>query len=124
MGEGADRFAHPLPGLAAHRHRGGVMLATVGWVATAVFSASYFFRAPRTLRRLQAAAACLWILYGVAIHAWPVVIANVIVAAAAGLPSAAPTTPTPPLPTRFSSPPPISEAPSPPRAVADRKSVA
>jgi hypothetical protein len=64
------------------------MLAGIGWVATVVFSASYFFRAPATLRRLQAAAACLWIVYGFAIHAWPVVIANLIVASAAALTSA------------------------------------
>src|SRR5580765_5652897 len=103
MGESADRFAHHLPRLAARQRRGGVMLSTIGWVATAVFSASYFFRAPGTLRRLQAAAACLWILYGVAIHAWPVVIANVIVAAAAALTSAAPAPATPPLSASFSS---------------------
>ena len=66
------------------------MLASIGWVATAVFSASYFFRAAATLRRLQAAAACLWIVYGVAIHAWPVVIANLIVAVAAAVTSGEP----------------------------------
>ena len=60
-----------------------MMLSAIGWVATAVFSASYFFKAPAMLRRLQAGAACLWIVYGVAIHAWPVVIANLIVAGAA-----------------------------------------
>jgi hypothetical protein len=65
------------------------MLDSIGWVATAIFSASYFFRGAATLRRLQAAAACLWIAYGVAIHAWPVVIANVIVAIAAAVTSSA-----------------------------------
>ena len=59
------------------------MLEAIGWVATAGFSASYFFRQPSALRRIQAGAACLWIAYGVAIHARPVVIANVIVAVAA-----------------------------------------
>ena len=59
------------------------MLEAIGWVATAVFSASYFFRQPTALRRIQAAAACLWIAYGLAIHAMPVVIANAIVAVAA-----------------------------------------
>jgi hypothetical protein len=59
------------------------MLSAIGWLATAVFSASYFFRAPGMLRRLQAAAAGLWIVYGVAISAWPVVVANLIVAVAA-----------------------------------------
>ncbi len=60
-----------------------MMLESIGWIATAVFSASYFFRQASALRRIQAAAACLWIVYGAAIHAMPVVIANVIVAAAA-----------------------------------------
>jgi hypothetical protein len=59
------------------------MLDTIGWIATAVFSTSYFFRQPAVLRRIQAAAACLWIVYGVALHAFPVIAANVIVAAAA-----------------------------------------
>jgi hypothetical protein len=59
------------------------MLEALGWTATAVFSASYFFRRQSALRRIQAAAACLWIAYGVAIQARPVVIANVIVAVAA-----------------------------------------
>lgn len=59
------------------------MLEAVGWVATAVFSSSYFFRQPATLRRVQAGAACLWVIYGVAIGAMPVVAANLIVAAAA-----------------------------------------
>ena len=31
------------------------------------------------LRRIQAAAACLWVLYGIAIHSAPVIVANVIV---------------------------------------------
>jgi hypothetical protein len=56
---------------------------TLGWVATAVFCASYFFRRQATLRKVQAAGACLWILYGVAIGAVPVIVANVIVAGAA-----------------------------------------
>ena len=59
------------------------MLDGIGWVATAIFSTSYFFRQPAALRRIQAAAACLWIVYGLCIHAFPVVIANLIVAAAA-----------------------------------------
>ncbi len=59
------------------------MLEAIGWVATAVFSSSYFFRQASTLRRIQAAAAGLWIIYGLAIHAFPVVVANLIVTAAA-----------------------------------------
>jgi hypothetical protein len=64
------------------------MLDTIGWIATAVFSTSYFFRQPAALRRIQAAAACLWIIYGIALHAFPVIAANVIVAAAALVSSA------------------------------------
>jgi hypothetical protein len=58
-------------------------LETLGWAATAVFTTSYFFRRPAMLRWVQAGAACLWILYGLAIGASPVVVANVIVALAA-----------------------------------------
>ncbi len=59
------------------------MLDAIGWVATAIFSASYFFRQARALRLIQAGAACVWIMYGVAIGAMPVVVANAIVAVAA-----------------------------------------
>lgn len=59
------------------------MLEALGWVATAVFSTSYFFRRQAALRLIQAGAACLWIVYGLAIGARPVVAANLIVAAAA-----------------------------------------
>jgi hypothetical protein len=55
----------------------------IGWIATAVFAASYFFRQPSTLRKIQAGAACLWIAYGLLLGALPVVAANVIVAIAA-----------------------------------------
>jgi hypothetical protein len=60
-----------------------VWLNVIGWTATAVFSSSYFFREAATLRRIQAAAASLWVLYGVAIHSAPVVVANLIVGIAA-----------------------------------------
>jgi Bacterial inner membrane protein len=59
------------------------VLNSIGWVATAVFASSYFFRQPATLRRIQAGAALLWVAYGFLIGAMPVVVANVIVAAAA-----------------------------------------
>jgi len=59
-------------------------LNSIGWTATAVFSSSYFFKEAATLRRIQAAAASLWVLYGVAIHSAPVVVANLIVGIAAG----------------------------------------
>jgi hypothetical protein len=52
----------------------------VGWLATAVFVGSYRFRDQRTLRWIQAAAAVLWVVYGVARQAMPVVIANLLVA--------------------------------------------
>jgi hypothetical protein len=60
-----------------------VWLNVLGWTATAVFSTSYFFKEASTLRRIQAAAATLWILYGLAIHSAPVVVANLIVGVAA-----------------------------------------
>ena len=58
-------------------------ISMIGWVATAAFALSYFFRRPATLRKIQAFAACLWIMYGVAIGALPVIVANVIVAGSA-----------------------------------------
>jgi len=60
-----------------------VWLNVIDWTATAVFSSSYFFKEAATLRRIQAAAASLWVLYGVAIHSAPVVVANLIVGIAA-----------------------------------------
>ena len=55
----------------------------LGWIATAAFAASYFFRRPEALRKVQAGAAVLWVIYGLVIHAMPVVVANVVVAAMA-----------------------------------------
>ncbi len=52
----------------------------LGWLATAVFAASYFSKRPNVLRGVQALAAALWIGYGVMIHAAPVIAANTIVA--------------------------------------------
>ena len=52
----------------------------VGWLATALFAVSYHFRDQRTLRWVQALAAVLWVVYGLARHAMPVVIANLLVA--------------------------------------------
>jgi Bacterial inner membrane protein len=51
----------------------------LGWVATAVFAASYFFTAQRSLRLVQALGAALWISYGIVIGAAPVVAANLVV---------------------------------------------
>lgn len=56
------------------------MLSWIGWVATALFAASYFCKEPARLRLVQALAALLWIVYGVAIAAPPVIVANVVVA--------------------------------------------
>jgi hypothetical protein len=60
-----------------------VTLEALGWLATAVFSASYLFRSGTALRRVQAVAALLWIAYGIAIASKPVVAANAIVASVA-----------------------------------------
>jgi hypothetical protein len=56
------------------------MTAAIGWLATALFAASYLFKRPAALRKVQALAAALWVVYGAVIHAMPVVVANVAVA--------------------------------------------
>jgi len=55
----------------------------VGWTATGVFVASYFFARPGVLRGVQMMGALLWIGYGVLIGASPVIVANILVFAAA-----------------------------------------
>jgi hypothetical protein len=60
--------------------RGVPLTDWVGWLATAVFVLSYRFRDQRTLRWIQALAAALWVGYGLARHATPVVVANLLVA--------------------------------------------
>jgi hypothetical protein len=55
----------------------------IGWVASAIFASSYFARQPITLRRIQALAALLWMAYGILIHALPIIVANLVVAAMA-----------------------------------------
>lgn len=55
-------------------------LEWIGWLATAVFASSYLFKQPLLLRRVQAGAALLWVIYGLIIHAFPVVVANLVVA--------------------------------------------
>jgi hypothetical protein len=64
----------------------------IGWLATAVFATSYACRNPVTLRRVQAAAAVLWLVYGWKIGAPPVIVANLIVAGAALLTASRATT--------------------------------
>ncbi|MEO8064604.1 MAG: hypothetical protein ABI821_17850 [Pseudomonadota bacterium] len=55
----------------------------LGWVATAMFVSSYFFRRAALLRAAQMSGAALWIIYGVMIGALPVIAANVLVFTAA-----------------------------------------
>jgi len=61
----------------------GPMLSWIGWVATALFASSYLCKRQVTLRRVQAGAAVLWVIYGLLIHAFPVVVANALVATVA-----------------------------------------
>lgn len=56
---------------------------TIGWMATAVFVASYFFSKPAMLRGLQMAGAGLWMIFGLLIASKPVIASNVLVFAAA-----------------------------------------
>lgn len=55
----------------------------IGWTATAVFATSYLASKVTWLTRIQAAASCIWIVYGIKIGAPPVIAANIIVATAA-----------------------------------------
>ena len=59
------------------------MTEILGWIATAVFVASYFFSRPGLLRMTQMGGAALWVLYGFLIGAIPVIAANVLVLTAA-----------------------------------------
>jgi Bacterial inner membrane protein len=59
------------------------MIEWIGWIATTVFVVSYFCRSPDAMRRIQALAAALWIGYGIAIKAPPVIVANLVVASVA-----------------------------------------
>jgi hypothetical protein len=59
------------------------MTEALGWVATAVFSASYFVRRRTTMLVVQIGAALLWLGYGALTRAAPVMVANGIVVAAA-----------------------------------------
>lgn len=55
----------------------------VGWAATAVFVASYFFPKPSALRLVQMAGAALWLAFGLLIASKPVIVCNTLVFAAA-----------------------------------------
>jgi len=59
------------------------MTEMLGWIATAVFTGSYFFSRPGLLRAVQIGGAALWVLYGILIGAVPVIAANVLVLSAA-----------------------------------------
>jgi len=58
-------------------------LSILGWTATAFFASSYFFKRAGALRAIQAAAAMLWIVYGIEIHSAAVVASNLMVGVAA-----------------------------------------
>ena len=57
----------------------------IGWLATSIFAVSYFVRSPAAMRWVQALAALCWIVYGVVLHATPVIVANIIVVTLAAL---------------------------------------
>ena len=59
------------------------MIEYLGWAATAVFVASYVCARANMLRRVQMAGALMWVTYGLAINAYPVVVANLLVFGAA-----------------------------------------
>jgi len=58
-------------------------ISSLGWAATALIVASYFFARPTALRALQILAALLWLIYGSLIGAPHVIVANALVIAAA-----------------------------------------
>jgi len=55
----------------------------LGWAATVIFVTSYFSGRAHILRRLQMLGALVWMMYGVVLHAPPVVVANLLVFVAA-----------------------------------------
>lgn len=64
---------------------GTLFVESIGWMATAVVVASFFFANPTTLRKVQIFGASLWLVYGVTIGSLPVIVANVLVVTAATL---------------------------------------
>ena len=60
-----------------------MLIDYLGWFATAVFVGSYFSKRADLLRRVQMLGALMWVVYGLLITAYPVVVANVLVFAAA-----------------------------------------
>jgi hypothetical protein len=61
----------------------GSALDYLGWSATIVFVASYFCGSAGALRRTQMIGAVMWVCYGILLRAYPVVVANLLVLAAA-----------------------------------------
>jgi hypothetical protein len=59
------------------------MIDYLGWTATAVFVGSYFSKRADVLRRVQMMGALIWVVYGLLIAAYPVVVANLLVLTAA-----------------------------------------
>jgi hypothetical protein len=55
----------------------------IGWVATAIFLASYACKEQSRLRKVQAAAALVWVGYGLLLQALPLIVANLLVATVA-----------------------------------------
>jgi hypothetical protein len=55
------------------------MIEYLGWAATGVFVASYFFAQAQAIKRVQMAGALMWATYGLLIGASPVVVANLLV---------------------------------------------
>jgi len=54
------------------------MTEMLGWIATAVFTGSYFFSRPGLLRAVQIGGAALWVLYGILIGAGAVAAAHAV----------------------------------------------
>src|SRR5262245_18161638 len=82
-GPGMRQSDHRFPRAGGGGSGAAMSLDWIGWVATAVFAVSYFCKQPARLRQVQSVAALLWLSYGLAIGAMPVVVANIIVAAMA-----------------------------------------
>ena len=55
-----------------------------GWISTGMFACSYLLRSARALLLLQLASACLGLVYGLAVGAMPLVVANAVIVASAG----------------------------------------
>jgi hypothetical protein len=55
----------------------------LGWVATVVFTASYFCTRAEALRRVQMIGALMWMAYGGLIGSLPVIVSNALVLGAA-----------------------------------------